>query len=268
MGRLGKVLLVLVIVAAAVGGGAIGGLRAGRGKVGAATQIKPGLYSVTNAGGIYLFAARVAPGPNVIVFDAGMDPEGRPIDALLQTLQASRDDVSDLFLTHGHFDHVSGAHVLGKAKVHLGSGDVGLATGVVPPEALIPRLVSKAMGPVSMSVNAPLAAAAAIPVGPPDAAGGAKTVKAYPVPGHTPGSFAFLYDGVLFAGDIMIFKQGRLDPTPRLLDPNPEANKASIKSLKTQLAGETIDRVCTAHGDGCTPKGLGGNLLKELIERI
>jgi glyoxylase-like metal-dependent hydrolase (beta-lactamase superfamily II) len=265
MGRLGKVLLVLVIVAAAVGGGAIVGMRAGRGKVGAATQIKPGLYSVTNAGSIYLFAARVAPGPNVIVFDAGLDPEGRPIDALLQTLQASHDDVSDLFITHGHFDHVTGAHVLGKAKVHLGSGDVGLATGVVPPEALIPRLLSKAMGPVSMNVGAPLTAATTISVGPADAA---KTVKAYPVPGHTPGSFAYLYDGVLFVGDIMIFKQGRLDPTPRLLDPNPEANKASIKSLKTQLAGETIDRVCTAHGDGCTPKGLGGSLLKDLIDRL
>src|SRR5204862_2632328 len=124
-------------------------------------------------------------------------------------------------LTHGHIDHISGAHILDKAKVHLGSGDLGLASGQVPPEALIPRLITKTMSPVSVSITAPIAGAASFHVGPPDAAGAAKTVKAYPVPGHTPGSYVFLYDGVLFAGDIMLFKQGRLDPTPGIFDPNP-----------------------------------------------
>ena len=118
------------------------------------------------------------------------------------------------------------------------------------------------MSPAPVSIDAPISAAASFTVGPPDAAGAAKTVKAYPVPGHAPGSFAFLYDGVLFVGDIMIFNQGRLDPTPGMLDPNPAVTKASIKSLRTRLAGETVDIVCTAHG-GCTPKGLGHNLLEE-----
>jgi glyoxylase-like metal-dependent hydrolase (beta-lactamase superfamily II) len=116
-------------------------------------------------------------------------------------------------------------------------------------------------------VNAPLTGAQVISVGAPDAAGGPKSVKAYPVPGHTPGSYVFLYDGVLIAGDIMVYKQGRLEPTPRVFDPHPEQNKASIRSLKTQLENETIDVVCTAHG-GCTPKGLGRNLLDELISRV
>jgi hydroxyacylglutathione hydrolase len=267
MRRLVKVLLILVIVVVAVGGGAVLGLRAGRDKVGAAGELKPNFFSVANAAGIYLLAARVEPGPHVVVFDAGMDPNGHPIDALLKSLQAGRDDVTDLFLTHGHFDHIAGANVLPKARVHLGAGDVALASGQAEPEALLPRLLTKAMAGAPVSVNAPLTGAPAIPVGTPDAAGNAKTVKAYPVPGHTPGSYVFLYDGVLVAGDIMIFKQGRLEPTPGVFDPHPDQTRTAIKSLKTQLAKETVDIVCTAHG-GCTPKGLGGNLLNELISRL
>jgi glyoxylase-like metal-dependent hydrolase (beta-lactamase superfamily II) len=265
--RLAKVLLALVIVAGAIGGGAILGLRGGRTKVGTPTEVKPGIVSVTNAGSIGVFAARVAPGPHVIFFDAGLDPAGRPIDALLGALQASKDDVSDLFLTHAHFDHLTGAPLLTKAKVHLGSGDVGLANGTVPPDLLLSRLLTKAMSPPAVKVDAPLSGAATLTVGAPETAGAAKVVKAYPVPGHTAGSYAYLYDGVLFVGDIMVFKEGRLDPTPRVFNPNPEANKAAITSLKAPLASETIDIVCTSHG-GCTPKGLGRSLFDELLGRL
>jgi hypothetical protein len=65
----------------------------------------------------------------------------------------------------------------------------------------------------------------------------------------------------------MVLKQGRLDTTPRVFNPHPAENEASIRSLKTQLAGQTIDIVCTSHG-GCTPKGLGRMLLDELITRL
>jgi hydroxyacylglutathione hydrolase len=260
-------LLLLAILVVAVGGGALVGLRTGRNKVGHVADVKPDMVSVTNAGTISLFAARVAPGPHVIVFDTGLDPQGHPIDALLAGLGAGRDDVTDLFLTHGHFDHVAGSAILNKARVHLGTADIPLAAGQTPPEALVPRLLGKALDSPPVTVNAPLTGAAAVVVGTPDATGAAKVVKAYPVPGHTPGSFAFLYDGVLFVGDIMILKQGRLETTPWIFDPHPEQNKASIRSLKTQLGEETVDIVCTAHG-GCTPKGLGRNLLEDLVSRL
>ena len=79
-------------------------------------------------------------------------------------------------------------------------------------------------------------------------------MKAFPIPGHTPGSYAFLYDGVLFVGDAMIFKQGRLDPAIKLFDAHPDENKASITPLQKQVENEEIDIVCTGHG-GCTPQG-------------
>ena len=262
-----KFLLILVIVLAAVAGGAAIGLRAGRGKFGPVTELKPDFVEVTNAGFNTLFAARVAPGPHVIVFDTSLDPQARPVDALLGALHASRDDVTDVFLTHGHFDHVGGAPMLVKSKLHLGAADLPLATGQVNPDALLPTLFSKLLATPPVTANAPLTAAAVFPMSAPDATGAVKAVKAYPTPGHTAGSFVFLYDGVLVVGDTMMFKDGRLEVPPRVFDPHPAENKASILSLKTQLAGETVDIVCTAHG-GCTPKGLGQTLLDELIARL
>ena len=262
-----KILLILAIVLAALGGGAAVALRAGRGKVEGPTALKSDFVSAQNAMNVGLYAARVAPGPHVIVFDAGLDPLGRPIDALLSALGASRDDVTDVFLTHGHPDHIAGVAVLPKARVHLGAADVPLAAGQTQPDALMPMVFGKLIGNPPVTANAPLTGAATFPVGGADAS---KVVKAFPVPGHTPGSFVYLYDGVLVVGDIMQLKQGRLDTTMRLADPHPEQNKASIISLKQQLANETVDIVCTAHGKdtGCTPKGLGKTLLDDLIQRL
>jgi hydroxyacylglutathione hydrolase len=264
-----KFFLVIAIVLAAVAAGAGIGLRAGRSKFGAVTEVKPDFVAVTNAGFITLFAARVAPGPHVVVFDTSLDPQARPVDALLGALHASRDDITDVFLTHGHYDHVAGAGVLTKAKLHLGAADVALAAGQVNPEMLLPMVLGKLLATPPVTVNAPMTDAATFEVGAADPTTKlpAKTVKAFPVPGHTAGSFAFLYDGVLVVGDIMMFKEGRLVTPPRVFDPHPAENTASILSLKKQLSGETVDVVCTAHG-GCTPKGLGGTLLDDLVSRL
>jgi glyoxylase-like metal-dependent hydrolase (beta-lactamase superfamily II) len=259
-----KVFLVLGVVLTALGVGATFGLRASRSKVGAPSEVKPNFVTVTNAMGIALFAARTAPGPHVVIFDAGLDPQGHPIDALLGALGATRDDVTDLFLTHGHPDHVAGVPLFAKARVHLGAPDVPLAAAQIQPDALVPMLFGKMIANPPVTANAPLTGPASFPVGGADAT---KVVKAYPVPGHTPGSYVFLYDGVLVAGDIMMVKEGRLDTTPRIVDPHPEQNRASIVSLKTQLANESVDVICTAHS-GCTPKGLGKTLLDDLIQRL
>jgi glyoxylase-like metal-dependent hydrolase (beta-lactamase superfamily II) len=259
MRKLKNFLIFLIVVTALVGAFTVV-LRVGRGKFNSPKEVKGNLYSVTNAGGVYILATKV--GNKVILFDSGADPLARPIDSLLSTLQAGRQDVGDIFLTHGHIDHIAGAPSFPGARVHLGAGDVDLAAGKVAPDALMGKLLVKlAPVPPLTRVTNPLPGKAIIEVG------DGKSVKAFPVPGHSRGSFAFLYDDVLIPGDIMVFKQGHLEPTPSVFDAHPEENKAAIRSLKTQLEGETIDLVCTAHG-GCTPKGLGRILLDDLIKRV
>ena len=199
-----------------------------------------------------------------ILFDAGADPAGAPIDALLGWLRASRSDITDVFATHGHGDHTAGASTLRKVKLRIGAGDLALAEKKVPPEALAGKALTAAMSYPAVTATDPLTGAATIDVG---EGADAKKVKAFPIPGHTPGSYAFLYDGVLFVGDAMIFKQGRLDPAIKMFDAHPDENKASIRQLQKQVENEEIDIVCTGHG-GCTPKGMGRNQLNDLVARL
>jgi glyoxylase-like metal-dependent hydrolase (beta-lactamase superfamily II) len=253
-----KNLFAFAIILAVIAAGAAVALRVARGKPSPSEQVKANLVSVS-AAGIYVYAARV--GSKVILFDTGADPDGRPVDQALQGLGASRNDVSDVFLTHAHPDHAAGAAAFGNAKIHLGAGDVPMAEKKVEPGTLVPKLAGKVLAAPAVSVNAPIAGAATIDLG------DGKTVKAFPMAGHTPGSYAFLYDGVLFAGDAMVYKQGRLDRSPKMLDHDSEQGKSAIKGLKTALADTEVESVCTGHG-GCTPKGLGKNLLSDFVGRL
>jgi len=247
-------LAVVVVVA-----GALVGFAAKRGRTEELFEIKPGLLGAKTGGGIFLYLARI--GDGAILFDTGADPQGRPVDALLARAGLDRLQVREIFLSHGHFDHIQGTRGLTNAKTHLGLSDIGLAAGTTAPEAIATKVLTLAMHGDPVKVTDPISNRQTFPVG------GGKSVIAIPVPGHTPGSYAFLYDGVLFAGDIMAYVQGRLDATPAMFDARPEENRAAIRSLKTQLVADPVETVCTAHS-GCTPKGLGRNLLDDLITRV
>lgn len=256
-----KNLFVLLIIVAILAAAAVVALRVVRSKASGVEEVKSGIVGSSSMSS-YAYAAKV--GKKVILFDAGADPAGAPIDALLGWLHASRSDITDVFATHGHGDHTAGASTLGKVKLRIGAGDLALAEKKVPPEALAGKALTAAMSYPAVTATDPLTGAATIDVG---EGADAKKVKAFPIPGHTPGSYAFLYDGVLFVGDAMIFKQGRLDPAIKMFDAHPDENKASIRALQKQVENEEIDIICTGHG-GCTPKGMGRNQLNNLVARL
>ncbi len=256
-----KNLFVLAIIVAVLAGVGAIALRVLRGKPSGVEEIKSGLV-VASSVSSYVYAAKV--GNKVILFDTGADPDGKPIDAVLGWLHAGRGDISDVFFTHGHGDHTAGAASLRSVRTRLGAGDLALAEKKVPPEAFAGKAFTTAMSFPAVTATDPITGAATFDVG---EGKDAKKVKAFPIPGHTPGSYAFLYDGVLFAGDAMIFKQGRLDPAIKLFDAHPDENKAAIRQLQKQVENEEIDIVCTGHG-GCTPKGLGRNQLTDLVARL
>jgi glyoxylase-like metal-dependent hydrolase (beta-lactamase superfamily II) len=253
-----KNLFALVVIVVVLGGGALVAFRIARQKPSNPEEIKANILSVSSAGS-YLYAARV--GPHVVLFDTGADPAGNPVDMALAGLHAGRGDVTDVFLTHAHGDHTAAAGGLGSARVHLGQGDVPFAEGRVPWDSLLLRVMAKGMGMPSINVSSPLNGVQAIDLG------DGKIVKAIPVPGHTPGSYVYLYDGVLFIGDTAVFKQGRLDRGPSLFDSNSDQVKVSLGSLKQQLSGVDIGAVCTGHG-GCTPLGLGRTLFDDYLSRV
>jgi glyoxylase-like metal-dependent hydrolase (beta-lactamase superfamily II) len=243
-------LKVLGVVLVGVAIAAVAGARSMRSKFDPPTEIKPGIAQV-EAGGALVVAARV--GEKVILFDAGMDEEGHAVDALLKFLKASRKDVSDIFLTHGHPDHIAAVPLFPGAKVHAGAADAGWLAGAERSGLLLPRIMMAIMPSTTVKMTDPMVGLTEVKVGD-------KSIRCFPAPGHTPGSYVYLYDGVLIVGDVMRLSRDHLAPLPGVVDNHPQENRQAVKALKPLLKDAQVDFVSTAHG-GTTPPGQGRRML-------
>jgi hydroxyacylglutathione hydrolase len=205
-----------------------------------------------------IYGARTTSG--IILFDGGVDQDGKALDVLLRGLSASRADVTDVFLSHGHFDHIAHAPLCTSAKIHLGAGDVEFAAqrepqygtfGVKVLSAIFPPPVVQATDPIS---------------GRAEFAVGKSKVVAIPTPGHTPGSYLFVFDGILFAGDSINIDGDKLDFAMGPFTKDRPGNRQSIAGLDEALRGLDVQTVCTGH-QGCTLPGRAPAMLAALIER-
>jgi len=244
-------LLLLIAAGAAM-------LRSTRGEAGTPVELRPTVLTITN-GHVAITAAQVKDG--IVLFDTGQDPQGHALLTLLHSMNAVREDVHDVFLTHGHGDHLSGVPLLPHARIWAGEGDVDLASGKVAPQAMLARIFGWIFRPPSVTVSNALHGIVDIPVK------GLTDVRCFPMPGHTPGSYAFLYARILFVGDTMNLVDGRLAPQMAAFDPAPEENRAAIRALNEALASQQVDRICTAHG-GCTEPGDGRALLDAFAKSL
>src|SRR4051794_23964198 len=104
MSRARRVLLVVALVILAAPIVLVGAMRVLRHRASDAAPVRAGVMRVRN---LFTEIYGVRVGEKIIVFDAGIDIDAHAIDRLVSALGGTRDDVSDLFLTHGHFDHVT-----------------------------------------------------------------------------------------------------------------------------------------------------------------
>jgi glyoxylase-like metal-dependent hydrolase (beta-lactamase superfamily II) len=176
----------------------------------------------------------------------------------LEALHATRDDVSDVFLTHGHFDHVAASPLCKKAKIHVGAEDVDLLAHRQKAR-FAPRMFSKILPVPPIEATDPFKGRTELSIGD-------KKLVAIPLPGHTPGSYVLLYDGVLFAGDSMQISDGKLDFAMASFSADMDANRKNVAGLKAALGDASIEFVCTGH-QGCTAPGEAPKLLDDLIAR-
>ncbi len=254
MRLLARVAAALVMLLALILGGAAIAMRAGLGRTTPTVIIEPGLVGEV-ASGVWLYAASA--GDEVLLFDAGLDPRGRPIEAALRALDpAHHPRVADVFLTHGHTDHTGGAGSLPGARVHAGRDDVELAAGREKAPGALGVVAGLLMPRAPAVVTDPLRGDARVALG-----GRRGEVLALPIPGHTRGSTAFLWKGVLFLGDAATLKDGELAPGPRFFSADSDANDRSVAGLAGRLAGMQVRRICTGHG-GCSADGPARGLLE------
>jgi hydroxyacylglutathione hydrolase len=235
-------------------------LRSSAGRHGAAVPVAgaSGVWHVRNEF-VDLYAARCDDG--VLLFDTGADARGGAVDALLAAAGGTRERVRAVFLSHGHFDHIAAVRLLAGAAVYAGAGDALLLRGQGGKRPFATRLLAWLFRVPPLSVPALLHERLDVLV-----PGGRERVVALPFPGHTAGSFGYLFRGVLFAGDALEFKDGALAPPSPGMCEDPAAARRSIAALPALLEATAVRTICTGHG-GCTPPAATAALVADLVER-
>jgi glyoxylase-like metal-dependent hydrolase (beta-lactamase superfamily II) len=164
-------------------------------------------------------------------------------------------------LTHGHGDHLAAAPLCPRARVHAGAGDVPMISqrgGFSPSSA---RIFSYILPVSPVTVTDPLSERGAIPVGE------SEPVRVLPFAGHTPGSMAYLWRGVLFVGDSMNYENDRLTAAFAPFTVDVAENHRRIVALPEALSLDEIHVICTAHA-GCTRDTETRRLLDQLIAKV
>jgi hydroxyacylglutathione hydrolase len=229
-------------------------LRAKRHEAGVPAPVTSRVLSIRNfLSDIY--AARV--GSRIIVFDAGMDPEAHALELLVDSLGADLTSVSDIFLTHAHFDHVAAATRCPRARIHIGAADADMLAHRASAQAMVPHLFGTLLSVPAVEASHRLVGSETIDVG------DGESVLAVPLPGHTAGSYAYLFDGVLFTGDAFFVNDGRVELASANADALGGANCRGLSQIHELLVQRRVTEICTGHR-GCTPQQDASRVLDTL----
>ena len=173
--------------------------------------------------------------------DAGMDSEALAIRSVLRRRGAEARDVRFIFVTHAHGDHMGGIPSFPTAAIYAIEADAKAIrrTGSRTVLGLADGDVVKASG---------------------------TEVEVFALPGHTPGSAAYLVYGVLFLGDSAAAAYDGSVQANWLFSEDSESNEESLVDLARRLEGRVSDVQQIAFGHQGPVDGLGP-LLKWASDR-
>lgn len=195
-----------------------------------------------------VYAARTDSG--IVVIDLGWYGAEGALRRGLRRLGAAPEEVTRVFLTHSHRDHIGGWRAVRRARFHLAAAEVALLEGAAHHPDLPSRAGERLAGnpaPWHGEVEVrPFATDTAFTLG-------RDTLRAFPVPGHTAGSAAYLFRGVLFVGDAVAYSYlGGFRPAFGVFTDDPGRGRASMASLWERVRPYAPRWVCTAHAK-CAP---------------
>jgi glyoxylase-like metal-dependent hydrolase (beta-lactamase superfamily II) len=160
-------------------------------------------------------------GGGIVLVDAGPPGTADTIEAALARVGTTWPDVSDVVLTHPHFDHMGGlAEVAGRApgaSLWAGANDV--------PDIQLP----------GSSVVRPLVEGERV-----------RNLMVLDTPGHTPGHISLLHEAALFLliGDLVGSVDGALSFGPPIFTADPALSRQSL----ARVADLQANRVLFSHG--------------------
>ena len=161
----------------------------------------------------------------VVLVDAGLDEAAPDIIAALQRKGLGPESVRGILITHGHADHFGGAAAFPNARVFAHSADIPFIRGEKKPEGVFGSIFSKFSSrkkpPEKLE---PLPASATITVD-------GIAFGIIGLPGHSPGSVAYLLGDILFSGDALMGKGDSVMVPNSFTSSNPEQSRQVLKTL-------------------------------------
>lgn len=210
-------------------------------------EISPNVHWLeTSSSNVYL----IAEPPNIALVDTGMPKQDKAIFELLHTLGHQPTDLTHILVTHADMDHVGSLAALHKAsgaQVHAGAASAQLiAQGKSPKHMpfIVQGIIDLFMryGTVPQDQIKVFANGDTLPF-----LGGLQVLA---TPGHTLDHFSFFSPtaGVLFAGDALNTRDGRINLTP----PRITADKTAARQSGIQLLQLSPAIIACGHGTPST----------------
>ena len=229
--------------------------------MGAPEEIVPGVFGVLKGFG----NAFVLVDDQVTLIDAGLARRCRKLTTALDSIGR---EITNIALTHHHFDHIGCLSTLGTAErkifAHPLDGDVisgdraipGLSVGGVQKLTLtVLRPLLFGGDPPRCKVDRAIVEGDEIP-----GSGGLRTVH---TPGHTKGHVSFIHPTkrVLFVGDAAA-NQRRLGLPPRFMTEELDEAKRSIRKIAS------LDFDIAVFGHGEVIKGAANTRFRKLVDAM
>ncbi len=219
-----------------------------------ATKVAPDVYAVPLLGAFGYVICE----DRLTLIDAGLPGSGVLLERSVAGLGRSLDELTRIICTHGHPDHVGGVRELAGDRVDVRMHPADIA-------GLQVTLGDAVRRPSRGRLFAYLARTPAqvVPVLDGDilpVMGGLEVIH---TPGHTPGSIC-LYaarDRLLFVGDVLTFRRGRVSYASRIFSDDLRAARASVQ----RLADRDVETIIFGHDPPWRNDAKG--VLKELAAR-
>ncbi|MDR3565996.1 MAG: MBL fold metallo-hydrolase [Negativicutes bacterium] len=175
-------------------------------------------------------------GEEPVLIDTGFPGKSKQIIGEITRLGINPRDIAHILLTHHDVDHIGNAKALQLAtgaRLWASKEDLPYIQGERNREG-IKRIVQAIIKVDKPRVDSTFTEGQNI-----------ASVEVIPTPGHTPGHVAFLYEDILFVGDLVRTNKGKIKRFPSL----GTWNKAIMEMSLQQIKSYNFEWICPAHGE-------------------